>query len=201
MGYADAIDDGIRIVEGRRNCYYIPCEICRREIRRTQYSRKRTYICDYCKGVIKKKEKILISEELKNTKTRREKQFDKAIDEIKKQCKNFDEYEKAISIARQRVELYGSTPEAMVAIELIKLGYNIIPQQKVGKYKVDFAIPSEKIIIEVDGEIYHKDINKGDREAVIQLSFGLEWRIIHIPAEKISKNIKKLKNVIEAFKK
>ena len=130
----------------------------------------------------------------------KEKQFDKAVNKIKKQVFDFSLYEKAIKIAEIRQELYGSIPEAMVAIELLRLGYSIIPQQKIKKYKVDFAIPKEKIIIEVDGSLYHKDVYKGEREAIIQLSLGLDWKIIHVPAEKIAENITKLKQVIEVLK-
>lgn len=133
-------------------------------------------------------------------KTPKEKQFDKAVNKIKKQVFDFSLYEKAIKIAEIRQELYGSIPEAMVAIELLRLGYSIIPQQKIKKYKVDFAIPKEKIIIEVDGSLYHKDVYKGEREAIIQLSLGLDWKIIHVPAEKIAENITKLKQVIEVLK-
>lgn len=97
--------------------------------------------------------------------------------------------------------MYGSIPEAMVAIELLRLGYRIIPQQKVKKYKVDFAIPKEKIVIEVDGYVYHKDSYKGDREAIIQLALGLDWKIIHIPAELIAEDITKLKSAIGIFYK
>ena len=89
----------------------------------------------------------------------------------------------------------------MVAIELIRIGYSIIPQQKIKKYKVDFAIPKEKIVIEVDGSIYHKDVYKGYREAIIQLSLGLDWKIIHVPAEYISKDIQKLEQIIKILSK
>ena len=198
MGYSDAIDDGIKIVGTGRPTYYIPCEKCGELIRRTQYSRKRTYICDYCKGILKKKEKIAF--ETMEVQTKKEKQFEKAIAKIKNQVEQFECYKKPIEIARTRAEMYGSIPEAMVAIELIRLGYKIIPQQKINKYKVDFAIPKEKIVVEVDGEIYHKNVFKGNREAEIQLSLGLNWKIIHIPAEKIAVDIQKLEKVIYIFK-
>ena len=87
----------------------------------------------------------------------------------------------------------------MVAIELLKLGYSIIPQQKVTKYKVDFAIPKQKIVIEVDGSLYHKERYGGGREATIQLALGMDWRIIHIPAELIAEDIQKLKTIIDTF--
>lgn len=197
-----AIEDGVELLGPYETCrgirynYSIPCELCGRRIVRTEYSRKRSYICDYCKGVIKKKKKTQMSEELKNIKTPKEMRFDRAVEKIRKQVKNFSEYEKAIEIAKTRAEYYGSIPEAMVAIELLKLKYRIIPQQKIGKYKVDFVLPNKKIVIEVDGALFHSKPNN-DREATIQFSLGLDWKIIHLPAELIEKNIVKLKTVIE----
>ena len=185
---------------GRRGTYLykIPCAICGKIVRRVCYTRTITYLCDYCKTTVRKKKEI--SKELLEVKTPKEKQFDKAVNKIKKQVFDFSLYEKAIKIAETRQELYGSIPEVMVAIELLRLGYSIIPQQKIKKYKVDFAIPKEKIIIEVDGSLYHKDVYKGEREAIIQLSLGFDWKIIHVPAEKIAENITKLKQVIEILK-
>lgn len=206
--YQQAIEDNIEIEVVERGfhdsrCtptvtyyYKIPCEMCGRVLRRIQYSRKRHYVCDYCRGVVKKKEKLLIDEHILNTKTQKEKQFDKAVEELKSQVGDkFIEYQSCIETARKRVESYGSIPEVLVAIELLKLKYRIIPQQKIGNYKVDFAIPQHKIIIEVDGITYHRKINH-KRESSIQLSIGLDWNIIHIPAEYIRKDISKLKEVL-----
>lgn len=197
MSYIESLEDGIKMIETipGHEMYAIPCEMCGRKVVRTQYSRKRTYICDYCKGVVRKK-KAVLDERLAKCETKREKQFNSAVEKIKKQVDDFQKYENAINIAKTRAELYGSIPEAMVAIELIKLKYKIIPQQKVGRYKVDFVIPKEKIAIEVDGEIYHRSPYKGEREATIQFSLGLEWKIIHIPAELIAEDITKLNTLI-----
>lgn len=193
--------DGIEIVRGRgrggtTNVYLIPCENCKEIIRKLVYSSEKTYYCDYCKLKIKKKEKIL-NEEIIDIKTKKEIAFTKATNRIEKQVKDFGAYSDAISLAARRSENYGSIPEAMVAIELVKLGYKVIPQQKIGKYRVDFLLKEQKVVIEVDGKIYHKNIYNGDREATIQLSLGLDWKIIHIPAELISKDIKKLSIIIE----
>lgn len=201
----EAAKDGVifePFSKGGRGSYLIPCEECGVEkIRRTQYSRKRRYVCDYCKGLIKRKEKISKLKELEDIETKAEKRFKNAVGNIEKQVKDFSKYSKPIEIAKTRAELYASIPEAMVAIELLKLGYKIIPQQKIGKYKVDFAIPKQKLVIEVDGSIYHRDVYKGDREAMIQLSLGLDWKIIHIPAEGIAKDVTKLKKAIDVFVK
>ena len=55
--------------------------------------------------------------------------------------------------------------------------------------------------IEVDGSVYHKDSYKGDREAIIQLALGLDWKIIHIPAEYIAKDIQKVEQIIKELSK
>lgn len=196
MSWAEAELDGIQKGKGiYKNQYVIPCEICGSDVIRTQYSRKRNYICDYCKGSIKKKEKIAL-EHIGGVGTPAEKRFSKAVASVKKQAKNFKEYEKAITLAKTRTEKYGSVPEAMVVIELLKNKHRIIPQQKVGKYKVDFALPDIKMVIEVDGEVFHRNNRNDEREATIQLSLGLDWKIVHIPAELIAEDIIKLEEAI-----
>lgn len=200
MSYIEAMQDGIQLGTGvLSRQYMIPCEICGEKIARTQYSRKRNYICKYCNGAIKKKEEILLNH-LDGAETIAEKRINKALDNIAKQVENITEYEKAFKLAMTRAEKYGSVPEAMVAIELLKNNYKIIPQQKVGKYRVDFALPDIKTVIEVDGDIFHRNNRNGDREGTIQLSLGLDWKIVHIPAELISKDIRKLDKLIEKAK-
>ena len=181
-----------------RKVYLFKCDKCGAEIQKTSYQRNRTYTCNYCRRKNLKKKK-LYEQPWDSIKTPADERFDKAIERIRDQVNDFGGYKKSISMAQKRCEKYGSVPEAMVAIELLKLGYRIIPQQKVGRYRVDFALPDEKIIVEVDGKIYHQNGYNGKREAVIQYSMGMDWKIIHIPAEKIDKNIQKLKEIMDAF--
>ena len=197
MSIIHAREDGIEIVSKNfREIYYIPCEICGKKIMRTQYSRKRTYLCDYCKGVIKEKEKPTIPDGV----TKHEIRYDKALEKIKKSVRNFESYERAIRIAKTRCERYGSIPEAMAAIELIKNKYKIIPQKKIGKFKADFVIPDIKVVLEIDGKIYHNDLSKeGYRDFYIKTKLGDGWRIIHYPSDRIEQDITKLTKYIEAF--
>lgn len=199
MSHHEAIEDGIKIMHDifGRYTYEIPCEICGKKIIRTQYSRKRTYICDYCKGMIREKKKYSILE----TTTKHELRFKKAVEEIKKSVGDFETYQKSIEVAKTRSELYGSIPEAMAAIELLKNGFKIIPQQKIGKFKVDFAIPSIKVILEIDGKIYHKNTDKeAYRDYYIYTKLGMDWKIIHYPAERLYKEIKKLVPYIKSLR-
>ena len=205
MGLREANEDGIkyyydpdRKARGSRGTYVfcVPCDVCGELTESTVYGRNQRRVCPRCQDRRVRHKKEVEKAWYEVIEDKDEARFNKAIDRIEKQVKNLSKYERAIRIARQAKHKYGSIPEAMVAIELIRLGYSIIPQQKVGKYRVDFYIPKYKIVIEVDGAIYHqKSIN--NREATIQLSFGLDAKIIHIPAELISKDIRKLKKVMQ----
>lgn len=184
--------------------YLIPCKSCGRVVDRLVYRRNVNYLCDYCKSTTqklnKKKEKIANEKvlELSGIATPRQRQFDKAVDEIHRQNRGrFDKYETAIRKAETRCEDYGSIPEAMVAIELLRLGYKIIPQAKVGKMHVDFAIPDEKAIIEVDGSIYHSKEDNAYRDHAIKYHLGEEWEVLHIPAEQIRKQLSKMRKIMK----
>lgn len=206
MGKKEADFDGIKYyfdenrgARGRKGVtvYLVPCSKCGREIESLTYGHNHQYICSHCK-VEKRKTSQLMEQELRILLTTPgERRYQKAIDAIEKQVKDAKSYQKAIRIARAGQELYGSVPEAMVAIELIRLGYKIVPQKKVASYRVDFYLPDVKTVIEVDGSLYHRKEYAGDREAILSLALGLDTRILHIPAEKIAKDIRKLKDCID----
>lgn len=177
--------------------YHIPCAKCGRIIKLKIYNGDKAYYCGICKNNLVKKEKALEHEILNEILTKGEQRFLKAKDKLLKQVKNPESYANAIRIAKTRADSYGSIPEVMVAIELIHLGYAIIPQQRIGRYKVDFAIPDDKLIVEVDGGLYHSQADP-DRDNYIKLCLGLDWEIVHIPAEWISKDIKRLSKVLNA---
>ena len=212
MGIREADIDGIEHYydpnegkSGRRGTeiFVVPCSFCGAKILRKTYGRNAKYIRDACrigqkedKKVEQKKRDAFVNQLYETITTKEEQRFNKAVDAIAKQVRNFDSYEKDIEIARRGQLKYGSVPEAMTAIQLIHLGYSIIPQQKIGKYRVDFYLPKNKTVIEVDGSLYHQDMFKGDREATIQFSLGLDVKIIHVPAEAVSKNIQIINRIL-----
>lgn len=180
--------------------YHIPCAKCGRIVKRKIYNGDKAYYCDICKNDLVKKEKALEHELLDEILSKGEQRFFRAKEKLLKQVGKPEAYANAIRIAETRANYYGSIPEAMVAIELIRLGYAIIPQQGIGRYKVDFAIPNEKLIVEVDGGLYHSDINP-DRDNYIKLCLGLDWEIVHIPAEWVSKDLRRLNKVLKEVEK
>lgn len=184
--------DGIGYNQRKRRVYIVYCGECNCRMKRAQYDSNKIYVCDSCKRRLKQKQKEF--ERLVTLETKEERRFNQAVDAIKKQTNR--DYSKAISVAKTRDHCYGSIPEAMTAIELIHLGYRIIPQQKILSYKVDFAIPSEKKIIEIDGSLYHNDNRDAERDFKIRLALGPEWKILHIPAERVKKNINIVRRVM-----
>jgi very-short-patch-repair endonuclease len=186
-------------VHGSFDLYHIPCPRCGTITKKRRYIRENSRLCDYCKKEVKRHEYEYQKSIAEDVETKEDRRFRKAVEEIKETVKDFDSYSESIELARKRSGKYGSIPEVMVAIELLKEGYRIIPQQKIGRYQVDFCLPDEKFVIEVDGAKFHRGISQ-EREATIQFSLGLEWRIIHIPAEKIRKKIWLVKKIIKEFK-
>lgn len=205
MGLREAKEDGIEyeIIRPWTNPpgykFIIPCKKCGRKIKTMQYVRGKIYLCQYCKKMINEKKK---EEKIPDIETKYDRRFNKAVENIKKNVSDFDKYQKAIKLAKTRCYKYGSIPEAMAAIELLKHKYRIIPQQKIDKYKVDFVLLDQKIVLEIDGSLYHSNLeNEGKRDVILQHKLGFEWVIIHIPAEYIIKDITKLTYVIKQYYK
>ena len=204
MSRADALRDGIEYVENERGYivyYKIPCHLCGETYGSRQYTGNRIYLCPTCRELKKAKQKAFVEQlelSIPDAETKEEKRYRKAVETIEKRYGSLKGYEESIEVCRKATFKYGSVPEAMLAIELVRRGYRIIPQQKVGKYHVDFALPNEKLIIEVDGSIYHTNKRKElEREGHINLVIGLDWHFIHIPAESIDKDVRKVVRLLK----
>lgn len=176
----------------------VKCDKCGHMFTRRMYKGGQ-HLCEFCKRILRANA-IATDNELEYELTpyvpalsKNEKRFSIA---QSKMPKRYD-YSRAIELARTKLNQYDSVPEAMVAIELIRLGYKVIPQQTIAGYRVDFCLPDIKLIIEVDGSIYHSDTKKEIiRESVIRRSMP-GWLILHLPAGWISKHIYKLQKCIE----
>lgn len=189
------IPDNVKIIrqEVGRDLYIIPCEKCGCAIKKYQYSNTREYFCDNCKKSINKKynAKLKALESMSDIRTEYEKRFDKALEYF-----DIEKYSKAIELAETKSEVYASISEVIMAILLLHNGIRVVPQQQIGRYRVDFLLPDLKKIIEVDGKPYHSDKRAElEREAYINSHIGFEWRIIHIDSEKV-KDIKRMNTFI-----
>lgn len=180
--------------------YFAVCNECGKEFKCRQHIRSDRRICPNCKDREKEIREILTND-MAGPRVKLRK-FDEAVSRIESNVKNVKSYQPAIDTIRKVVLRKGwfqSTEEIMAGIELIKNGVRTIHQQKVGKYRVDFALPDMKVILEIDGKPFHSDKTKeGIRDGNIQLALGLSWYVVRIDTDLINKNISKLVPAIKA---
>ena len=200
MGYKEAKEDGIRTWKNPKTkdtCYYPKCCVCGNEVFSLGYQRGREYTCQTCKDQLYFTEKASRVDRSNEAKDRK---FANAVKRIEVAAgpKRFKDYEYAIQTVEKKLYREGwfdSTEEIMVAIELIKSGIRARHQVKVSKYRVDFVLPDQKIILEVDGHIFHtKETREREkvRDNILILAFGADWEVVHITDDRINEDITKL---------
>lgn len=160
-------------------------------------------LCDRCKNEIKKQNTL---DQQEDTALKHQVRFQNAISFLETKVRDINTYHNAIEKAKEKILRYGSQDEVIAAIVMLHNGYSVIAQQKIGRYRVDFVLPEDKIIVEIDGRIFHNDKNKErQRDNEISLKMGVEWRIIHIPTDLLEKSpfslIKAIENADEIYKK
>ena len=197
MGIKLAMENGVKYRnEGRLTFYTVKCAICGESFEHIRYNpiHVNNYKCKTCKT----NEKIIDDGVLYANKEAR---FERAVMRVESKVKSIEPYQKAIAIIRKNLHTKGwfnSTEEIMVALELLKNKIKIIPQQKIGKYRIDYAIPEMKVLLEVDGAVFHHDkISEGIRDGNVLLQIGVDWDIVRINTDLINKDITKLVQAIK----
>lgn len=119
----------------------------------------------------------------------------------KKRMKNGNDLFKEICSVRKRIangiDKFSSLQETMVAIQLEKQNIKYESQKEINGKKVDFFLPELKIILEIDGELYHTDENKEFlRDRQIMKGIGEEYEIVHIEADYVPRYTWNLKEAL-----
>jgi very-short-patch-repair endonuclease len=207
--YLDAVKDGIRIENPQRSGelakYYPKCCICGNEMLVLNYKRGVRYVCKKCKAKAKLRDR--------NTKINedydlKEQKFDRAVGRISKMLigkrANKEEYKIAAEKIHRKLHRplwFQSTEEIMVAIQLVKDKIPTRHQVKFGKYRADFVLPDEKVVLEVDGTPFHNEktaTKESMRDSLITIALGPNWEVVRISDQLINENITKL---VEAIRK
>lgn len=204
MGYLDARNDGIRMEKGTNGytAFFPLCSQCGKEVKSINYIHGLKYLCRNCKLENKLADRERQIEQNAETKERK---FANAVKRIEKQTK-LSLYKDAIDKVKSKLHTHGyfdSTEEIMVAIELLKNRVGFIHQKKFMRYCLDFVIPSEKIVLEVDGSTFHTEETKKReiiRDDLIVLHYGLDWEVIRITDKLLNKDITKLVPAIKEIK-
>lgn len=84
------------------------------------------------------------------------------------------------------------SPLEQMFYELAFLDLHIYPQHKVGKYRLDFAIPEKMIAIELDGHEYHKTKYQRTHDAQRdRWLYGQGWHVLRFTGTEIYKDLDK----------
>lgn len=95
------------------------------------------------------------------------------------------------------VDNFSSVPEVAVAIQMQRIGLSYETQKVIAGKSIDFYLPEIKIILEIDGGLYHTDENKAFlRDRKIMHEVGEEWEIVHIDADLVPKYTWNLKEAL-----
>lgn len=151
------------------------------------------YYCEKCLDkmkIVKKLEMVDKAEKLIAKKKRNMRRIAETVD-----VSEFSE------IVRKRimdkVDNFSSVPEVAVAIQMQRIGLSYETQKVIAGKNVDFYLPEIKIILEIDGGLYHTDENKTFlRDRQIMHEVGEEWEIVHIDADLVPKYTWNLKEAL-----
>lgn len=155
------------------------CLICENEF---ENRKTNIYTCDKCENKIKLIKKMEM--------------VDKAQKELEKRKGKMKSFKTKLDMSKYANEIknrvisgidnFSSVPEAIVAIQMQRIGLKYETQKDIAGKKVDFIIPEIKVILEIDGELYHTDENKTFlRDRQLMSAVGEEWEIVHINAQEI----------------
>ena len=196
MSYYEALADNIRI--SKKNGFTIyspPCHICGASVESWNYVSGLQYTCTACRE--------MLIDSHNQTSNKQQDCLNRAIKRISK-ITDISKYKHGIQWVQDNIGKSGwfqSTEEVMVTLELIRRKVNAHHQVKVYNYVVDFVLPEMKVILEIDGKLYHgkeKKQYETIRDELICEKFGEEWELIRIDTENINTNVTRLLLAINA---
>ena len=107
---------------------------------------------------------------------------------------DFREYDEAIEAVAEmekiKPEAFLSSEEILTAIILYHEDWFFKINYKILQYKVDFYIPDEKIILEIDGGLHDLEKRRakdGRRDIELREELGSEWEIIRVSSSYVCK--------------
>ena len=204
MGFKEAMEDNIPHVRANGfDAYYPPCHVCGDGVKSWNYIRGVQYTCPECKQFIQ----IQKLENRSNVQVEKRKmQLKRAVSRITKVA-NIENYKTIIIDFENHIadkDWFQSTEEVMVGLQLRKKKIKFITQYKVGPYYCDFYLPKLKVVLEIDGELYHGKDKKEyqyNRDRFIEEKLGNGIVVIRIKTTHINTNVTRITNAIYALKR
>lgn len=168
------------------------------KVRKAQATRFRCY-CKECFKIVQREEH---DERQEYIRLKKREMFRKACNTLENQNVDMYKYKDAIDAVEEKIaeapDKFDSSYEILAAIILV---YNCIyakMQYRIGDYQVDFFLPDDKVILEIDGE-RHKGRKGYDsvRDEYIKLTLGPSWQIVRIPTSLLDKHANRIPEAIQ----
>jgi very-short-patch-repair endonuclease len=202
--YKYAVEDNIPMRKAGRAIYYtVPCCKCKMQFEMLSYIRGKDYTCSKCKREAANAKKLNENPEYLQ---KAYKKLECSIQRLAQQHQNMNNYQIAINKMHGYINKngwFGSTEEMMAALVLIKDKIKLKHQYKIGRNKVDFLLPDYKIVLEIDGELYHGIENKkkdDKRDKKILGVLGSEWDVLRIKTKDVNSKAYKITDAVKRYK-
>lgn len=159
----------------------------------------------YCALCAEKEEKRRQAEKKEYVRLKKSLMFERAVRLLERQPLDIYDYEEAIKAvgeyAEESPDKFDSADEIIAAIILVDNELDTKIHPKVGKYEVDFMLPTLKIVLEVDGYLHAGRLYfDNERDKAIRNELGHEWEIVRIKTEYLEKNAELLVEAIKTIK-
>lgn len=130
---------------------------------------------------------------------------ERAIRLFEKQNVNIYDYVEAIDAIKEysasNIDKFDSAHEMLAAMILIDNEIETKVQHKVGKYRVDFMLPTLKVILEIDGYLHeHSGHEDNKRDFELREILGHDWEIVRIDTKYLEQNVELLVEAIKTIK-
>lgn len=158
------------------------------------------YRC-YCKACKQKSLEEAEAIKTEYVRLKKEVMFENALETLEGQDINLYDYREAIDAVhdylRKNPDRFDSSYEVIAAIVLIYNKVQCRPQAAVDRYRVDFLLPDELVVLEIDGERHaHRKYYDSERDRAIKAELGDNWEIVRIDTDLLKKNAKQLVKAI-----
>lgn len=125
-----------------------------------------------------------------------------ALGKLEKQGVDMYAYKEAIDVVAdvltEKPDNFDSSYEVMAAIVLVQNRVRAKMQYKVVGYQVDFLLPDDLVVLEIDGDRHrHRKQEDTERDRRIKKALGQHWEIVRIKTEYLDKKAEALPTAIK----
>lgn len=134
---------------------------------------------------------------------------ERALRMLEKQKANLEDYldesEAVLEKSLEEPNKFLSSAEMVTAMELLRNRVRFKKEYAVGNHRVDFLIPSLKVVLEIDGQLHdYKRVKDTKRDGVVLNTLNENdkgWEVVRIPTKYIEQNVKQLLKATIEMKK